>query len=181
MVSQSCLTPLQKLDVFMKIVESIKKLEKPLMCQFRRVLGIIIIITIITIILAPPILMGPQEEAYMPMTSYVLLIIGMIYDWLANASTAMCKQLDLWILFPDQLMTTFDTTQAGNLLICHIAHSSIHHVQLQIIEAREPVDALMIKPLWMIGALATTVDKKHTLLLLHLIGMAEVANHKCNS
>ncbi|GAQ11021.1 hypothetical protein ALT_8342 [Aspergillus lentulus] len=133
-----CLTPLQKLDVFMKIVQSIKKLEKRLICQFRRVLGIII---------APSILMGPPEEAYMPMTSYVLLIIGMIYDWLANASTAMCKQLRVWIVFPDQLMTTFDTTQAGNLLICHIVHSSIHHLQLQVIEAREPVDALMIKPL----------------------------------
>ncbi|KAF4166047.1 hypothetical protein CNMCM6936_007134 [Aspergillus lentulus] len=133
-----CLTPLQKLDVFMKIVQSIKKLEKRLICQFRRVLGIII---------APSILMGPPEEAYMPMTSYVLLIIGMIYDWLANASTAMCKQLRVWIVFPDQLMTTFNTTQAGNLLICHIVHSSIHHLQLQVIEAREPVDALMIKPL----------------------------------
>ncbi|GIC92204.1 uncharacterized protein Aud_008665 [Aspergillus udagawae] len=88
MVSQSCLTRLQKLDVFMEIVESIKnKLAKRPICQFRRILGIIII--------GPLILMGPPKAAYMPMTSYVLLIIVMMYDWLANASTAMCKQLDL--------------------------------------------------------------------------------------
>ncbi|GIK02665.1 hypothetical protein Aspvir_006724 [Aspergillus viridinutans] len=52
---------------------------------------------------------------------------------------------------------------------------------LQIIEARKSVGALMIKSLWMIGVLATTVDMKHTVLHLHLIGMAEAANHNCNS
>ncbi|KAH1504331.1 hypothetical protein KXX46_005878 [Aspergillus fumigatus] len=165
-----------KLDVFMKVVESTKKLEKRLICQICRVWGIIIII----IIIAPSILMGHPGEAYMPMTSYALLIIGMIYDWLANASTVMCKQLDLWILFPDQLMTTFDTIQAGNFLIRRIVHSSIHHIQLQIIEARESVDALMIKPLRIIIALVTTVDMKHTVLLLHLTGMPELMNDKCN-
>ncbi|KAF4266380.1 hypothetical protein KXV27_005019 [Aspergillus fumigatus] len=177
MLSPSCLTPLQKLDVFMKVVESTKKLEKRLICQICRVWGIIIIIIII---IAPSILMGHPGEAYMPMTSYALLIIGMIYDWLANASTVMCKQLDLWILFPDQLMTTFDTIQAGNFLIRRIVHSSIHHIQLQIIEARESVDALMIKPLRIIIALVTTVDMKHTVLLLHLTGMPELMNDKCN-
>ncbi|KAH2312995.1 hypothetical protein KXW82_009231 [Aspergillus fumigatus] len=169
-------SPGQKLDVFMKVVESTKKLEKRLICQICRVWGIIIII----IIIAPSILMGHPGEAYMPMTSYALLIIGMIYDWLANASTVMCKQLDLWILFPDQLMTTFDTIQAGNFLIRRIVHSSIHHIQLQIIEARESVDALMIKPLRIIIALVTTVDMKHTVLLLHLTGMPELMNDKCN-
>ncbi|OXN26389.1 hypothetical protein CDV57_04610 [Aspergillus fumigatus] len=170
-------SPGQKLDVFMKVVESTKKLEKRLICQICRVWGIIIIIIII---IAPSILMGHPGEAYMPMTSYALLIIGMIYDWLANASTVMCKQLDLWILFPDQLMTTFDTIQAGNFLIRRIVHSSIHHIQLQIIEARESVDALMIKPLRIIIALVTTVDMKHTVLLLHLTGMPELMNDKCN-
>ncbi|RHZ66203.1 uncharacterized protein CDV56_105891 [Aspergillus thermomutatus] len=88
MVSQSCLTRLQKLDVFMKIAESIKdKLEKRLICQIRRLLDIVI---------APLILMGPPEEASMPMTSAV-----------------MCKQLVPWILFLEQLMNNFDTTQAG--------------------------------------------------------------------
>jgi hypothetical protein len=92
-VSQSCLTRLQKLDVFMKIAEPIQnKLEERLICQFRSLLAIII---------APLILLGPPEEASMLMTSYVLLIIVMMYDWLANTSTAMCKQLVVWILFPE--------------------------------------------------------------------------------